>query len=97
MPRDFSFNIYFYFTDLAVSGFSCSTQTRSCSMWGLVPGPGMDGTRAPVLGHRVLASGPSGKSLEETRPISSSPVCGSEVNQGFQGPRAVGVKLARES
>lgn len=34
-----------------------AARKRSCSMWGLVPGPGMDGTLAPVLGALRLGYG----------------------------------------
>ena len=62
------FNIYFYL--IAVPGlssstqdrFSCSIWTLSCSMWDLVPWPGME-PRAPALGPWSLSNWNSRKVL----------------------------------
>ena len=49
-------------TYLAWLGLRCGTQDFNCSMWGLVPQPGME-PRPLRWELGILAAGPSGKSL----------------------------------
>ena len=49
-----SFLKIYYFIYLAVPGLSCSMQTRSCSMWDLVPRTGMEPVGAWSLTHWTI-------------------------------------------
>ena len=54
-PCIYSFFFYFLiFIYLAASGFNCSMQTVRCSMWDLVPWPGIE-PRPPALGTWSLS------------------------------------------
>ena len=57
---------FFFF--VAAPGFSCGTQDLSCSTWDLFPWPRVKPPAPLHLEHRVLATGPAGKSLRRVVP-----------------------------
>ena len=68
--------------------FSCSILTFSCSMWDIVPQPGVE-ERSPRQEYGVLATGPPGKSLTHPSLAPQIP----EPSGSPQATQVVGLKV----